>query len=115
MKKRGTDHEVYVYGKSDESPYMKKILKKAKKFHYKTTFKFMTKRELAAAAKAQQKAQKDAEHAAFKREARFKALETAERLNPNPRVFLDSKRKRVAFDVTKESEKIYQWLIKVLK
>jgi hypothetical protein len=81
-------------------------------------FKPMNSKQQAAAVKAQQKSQKDASDSEFKQRARFQALETAERLNPNKiQNFAIAKgnKKEVVYDIAKEAEKIYQWLVKVLK
>lgn len=77
--------------------------------------KTMDKKQQAAAVKAAQKSQKETADLSFKKDARMEALRTAERLNPN-RSFITEKGKTPAkFNVTAEAEKIYQWLIKVLK
>ena len=63
------------------------------------------------------KAQKESEQNAFKQRARIAALETAQYLKPRePRTEEKAVIKKFnEWDVTKEAEKIYQWLIKVLK
>lgn len=84
--------------------------------HYSNDkIKPMTKREQQSALKTQQKTIKEAEIASFKQRARFQALETAEGLNPNKSYAVERQPKAVLYDITKEAEKIYQWLIKILK
>lgn len=63
------------------------------------------------------KAQKQASDSAFKQNARLKALDIAQYLKPRePRTGDKASLKKFnEWEVTKESEKIYQWLIKVLK
>lgn len=59
-----------------------------------------------------ERTQKRLSDLSFKQSARVKALETAQYMNPN-RTTLGGK--QISYDLIKESEKIYQWLIKVLK
>lgn len=74
--------------------------------------KIMNKRELTAMQKAADIAQKEAADKAFKQTARLEALRSAERLCREP---FASPARVVQKDIIKESERIYQWLIKVLK
>ncbi len=61
------------------------------------------------------KVQEEADNSRFKQNARFKSIETAERLNPNRSFTIEKGKNPVAYDVVKEAEKIYQWLVKVIK
>ena len=76
----------------------------------------MTTRQQQAAVKAQEKRQQELVEKDFKQRARFQALTTAQYLKPNTEYIREGKEVRKTtekFDITKEAEKIYQWLIKV--
>lgn len=60
------------------------------------------------------KAQNELFERQFKEKARFQSLETAERLSPEKSRHIDPIKNR-EYNVIKEAEKIYQWLIKGLK
>ena len=64
------------------------------------------------------KLQKEASLQLFKQNAKFKALEAAQTLNPNRYVSSSLDRQNLTggnFDIAKKSEEIYQWLIKDIK
>ena len=58
------------------------------------------------------KEQKELAKEAFKQKARFEALNTAQYLKPNTEYVI---RVIKPYDVVKEAERIYQWLIKIVK
>ncbi|MBP8116079.1 MAG: hypothetical protein KAY50_12040 [Chitinophagaceae bacterium] len=67
------------------------------------------------------KEQKELAKEAFKQKARFEALNTAQYLKPNTEYVRGGKDNKEAirvikpYDVVKEAERIYQWLIKIVK
>lgn len=75
----------------------------------------MTDKQIKAQHTATVKAQKETSDNEFKRGARVKALETAQYLYPKISSVVSVSTKQEKYDVIKEAEKIYQWLIKVLK
>ena len=99
------------------------IMTSKQKEHYEKTGEILySSKQQQAAIKAQKKAQLDISVKAekekratavqkFKLEARFNALSTAQYMRPNS----IPGSKAPEYDVTKEAEKIYQWLIKVFK
>lgn len=71
-------------------------------------------RQLESQIRLNAKMQKELSATEYKQRARFKALETAQSLNPQRNIHLANE-KLPDFDIVKKSEEIYQWLIKIVK